>query len=153
MFVPAEHLGNRSWESSSQAKNAKSEEESPDPTCVSLGTYRVQRVWWGFWKEPVPVVGIIWQTSPSCPLCVWTWGSHTPCPGFCHLQEGTAALTQPEDISCSDVMIIFFFLRLGGSVSGASSHLLPMFACVPERGPSLILQSQQILLFSFSLQF
>jgi len=44
VFVPAEHLRNRSWEPSSQAKNAKSEEESPDPTCVSVGTYRVQRV-------------------------------------------------------------------------------------------------------------
>lgn len=99
------------------------------------------------------MVGVIWQTSPTCLLCVWTWGSHIFCPRFCHLQEGTAAPTQPEDINCLDVMIIFFFLRLGGSVSGARSHLLPMFACVPECGPSLILQSQQILLFSFSLQF
>ena len=101
VFVPAEHLGNRSWEPSSQAKNAKSGEASPDPTCASVGTYGIQRVWWGFWKEPVPVVGVIWQASPTCLLCVWTWGSHTPCPGFCHLQEGTTAPTQPEDINYS----------------------------------------------------
>lgn len=98
-----------------------------------------------------PMVAVIWTDfSYLSTVCVDLGEPHT-LPWFCHLQEGIAAPTQPEDINCPDVMITFFFLWLGGSVLGASSHLLPMFACVPVCRPNLVFtEPTNFAIFFFS---
>ena len=98
-----------------------------------------------------PVVGVIWTDfSYLSTVCV-DLGEPPTLPWVLPPARRHSSSHPARGHKLPDVMITFFFLWLGGSVLRASSHLLPMFACVPVCRPNLVFtEPTNFAIFFFS---